>query len=143
AGLTWRIRLHQRIQRRTAYAAIARTASLSRQLQSSRQSESDPRNPNRLSVRKHDCGGVDPELEQGWRRRSNDEPARRRIEAQSPLPATRIEARRRSGIQGGLERSQDRDGTAIREGGGGRSGGDRSVRRSALLQQPEGVVLST
>ena len=60
-------------------------------------------------------------------------------EAQRPLPAARLEARRRSGLARRLERPPRRHGPAVREGRGGRSGGDRPVRRPAFLQQPEGV----
>ena len=61
------------------------------------------------------------------------------IEGQAAVPAAGIEARRRGRVADRVDRPPRRDGAAVREGRGGRSGGDRPVRRPALLQQSQGL----
>ena len=59
---------------------------------------------------------------------------------QRAVPAARIEARHRGRMPRCVERSPGGNGAAVREGRIDRSGGDRRVRRPALLQQPEGLA---
>ena len=56
------------------------------------------------------------------------------------LPGSKL--RHRSGVARRLERPPRRHGPAVREGRSGRPGGDRRVRRPALLHEPEGVNAS-
>ena len=56
------------------------------------------------------------------------------------VPAARSQARRRSRVAHCVDRPEGRDGPAVREGRGVRSGGDRPVHRPALLQQSQGLI---
>ena len=66
------------------------------------------------------------------------ESGRRRCKARFRLPGSKRDVEAESRVA--LERPPRRDGAAVREGRAGRPGGDRRVRRSALLHQPESVA---
>ena len=72
-------------------------------------------------------------LSKGGHRDPDDEPAAGRLEGARTVPVAGIEARHRSGVPGGVERSPAGNGPAVREGGVRRPGRDRRVRRSAFL----------